>query len=446
MRVTAASIIVLVCALAAVGLLVNHTADADGHGCPSDWPAQQGAASPFGLGSIDYNDFHTDGDGDRWFVIRSTDSNGYTTVRAYVADDGYASGYRSSSPDETCFLIVRRSGDTEDAAEPTRVVFQREQERENLAFVEELFASLSSSEISCIRNVIGTNPTLQSQHLESNRNILPVYQCIPQSKWYEDPVIIFSVKMFALQDGGRSSATIDCLIRTSTGFPKLVYLRLGTVSLTSITEAELPLLGQTINALTQCMTLDEQIRNLLNIVVAQDALDTVSNGDYLIREIHASDNSNLQNCISNNVGGRLNEIRGLSVIESFGHFPNGELLQCLLLDQQTAVNVYAQVASSRAGISSPTRRLSAYAETCFKSLATASNYRVLVTLAVDPAGVVQQSSGVGASLTDLNNVVNRGLICLTPDPVNDPPDIFGIKFRDLITAFNSGNLALRPLS
>ena len=31
MRITAASIIVLVCALAAVGLIVNHTADADGH-------------------------------------------------------------------------------------------------------------------------------------------------------------------------------------------------------------------------------------------------------------------------------------------------------------------------------------------------------------------------------------------------------------------------------
>ena len=87
MRITALAIIVLVCALAAVGLFVNHTADADGHGCPSDWPAPQGAASS-GQASIDYNDFHTDGDGERWFVIRSTDSNGYTTIRAYVADAG----------------------------------------------------------------------------------------------------------------------------------------------------------------------------------------------------------------------------------------------------------------------------------------------------------------------------------------------------------------------
>ena len=443
MRITAASIIVLVCALAAVGLLVNHTADADGHGCPSDWPAQQGAAPSHGLGSIDYNDFHTDGDGERWFVIRSTDSNGYTTIRAYVADDGYDSGYRSSSPDETCYLIVRRPSDTEDAAKPTQISFQEGGERENLGFVEELFASLSASEISCIRNVIGESPTTQRERLLDKRNVLPVIRCIPNSQWYEEPTIIFSVKLFALQDGGRSYDTVNCLISVSTKYPKLVHLRLGTVPLTSLTQAELPQLGIASNQLNECLKPDERIRNLLNIVVAQDVLDRVSNGAYIVSAINASTNSALNSCIDdNNVRSRLDEIRGLSVIQSFNHFPNGELLQCLLLDRQTATNVYAHVASSRAGISSATGRLSPNAETCFKSLATESTYRLLTTLAVDPAGVVQGSSGVAANLGDLDSVVNRGFRCMTPDPTSDPPDLLQIKFGDLITAFLSSNLAL----
>ncbi len=442
MRITAASIIVLVCALAAVGLIVNHTAKAGGHGCPSDWPAQQGAASPHGLGSVDYNGFHTDGDGERWFVIRSTDSNGYASIRAYAADDDYDSGYRSGSSDETCYLIVRRPSDTEDAAKPTQIVFQEGGERENLTFVEELFASLSASEISCIRNVIGENPTLQSQRLMDKRNVLPMLRCVPESKWYDEPVIIFSVKLFAFQDGGRSGATIDCLIRVSVGIPKLVHLRLGTVPLGSLTQAELQLLGPASGEMTNCMTLEEQINNLLNIVVAQDILDRVSNGAYIISAINASTSSALNSCIDdNNVRSRLDEIRGLSVIQSFNHFPNGELLQCLLLDQQTATNVYAHVASSRAGIASPTGRLSANAETCFKGLATATTYRLLVTLAVDPAGVVHGSSGFTANLADLNSVVNRGFLCMTP-ALSDPPDIQQIKFGDLITAFLSSNLAL----
>ena len=441
MRITAASIIVLVCALAAVGLLVNHTADADGHGCPSDWPAQQGAASPHGLGSIDYNDFHTDGDGERWFVIRSTDSNGYTTIRAYVADDGYDSGYRSSSPDETCYLIVRRPSDTEDAAKPTQISFQEGGERENLGFVEELFASLSASEISCIRNVIGESPTTQRERLLDKRNVPPVIRCIPNSQWYDESTIIFSVKLFALQDGGRSYSTVNCLIGVSTGIPKLVHLRLGTVPLGSLTQAELQELGPASADMTNCMTLEEQITNLLNIVVAQDALDRVSNGAYIVSAINASTNSALNSCIDdNNVRSRLDEIRGLSVIQSFNHFPNGELLECLLLDQQTATNVYAHVASSRAGIASPTGRLSANAETCFQGLATGSTYRLLVTLAVDPAGVVQHSAAITASLTDLNSTVNRGFLCMTPTGLDDP--LFAIKFGDLITAFLSSNLAL----
>ena len=445
MRISAASIIVLVCALAAVGLFVNHTADADGHGCPSDWPAPQGAVASSGQASIDYNDFHTDGDGERWFVIRSTDSNGYTSIRAYVADDGYAAGYRVGSPDETCYLIVRRSGDAEDAAKPTHIVFQKEQEREreNLAFVDDLFASLSASEISCIRNVIGKNQTRQTQRLMDQRNTIPVYDCIGDGKMYDDATIAFLVKLFAIQDGGRSDTTVNCLIEVSTRNEtnrKLVHLRLGTVDMASLPPMEQQALGQASNDMTRCMTLHEQIVNLRNIVVAQDALDEVSNGDYIIDAINASTNPGLSNCIDSS---RLEEIRGKTVIESFKHFPNGELLDCLLLDQQTSAKVYAHVASSRAGISI-NGRLSPETEACFENLADASSYQLLVTLAVDPQGVVDHSARFTADDTVLNSLVLRGFACMTPNPATDSPALQQIKFQDLQTAFNSSNRALRP--
>ena len=421
----------LVCTLATVGLFVNRAADAGSPGCPSDWPAQQAS----GQGGIDYNDFYTDGDGDRWFVIRSADSNGYATIRAYVADDGYASGYRAGSPDETCFLIVRRSGDSADVTEATQVTFRAEREPDNLPLVEELFASLSSSEISCIRSIIGTNPSLQSQRLMDDHNTLPVYYCIDDGKMYEDATIAFLVKLFALQDGGRSDNAVNCLIEVSTRNQinrELVHLRLGTVSMASFAQEKQFTLAAASNEMTTCMSLHEQILNLLNIVVKQDQLDRHSNGAYIIREIRASSHSGLQDCISSDVGDRLDEISGMTVIESFKHFENGELLNCLLLDQQTSAKVYAHVASSRAGISSPTGRLSPQTEACFETLADASSYRLLVTLAVDPQGVVDHSASFTADDAVLNSLVGRGLFCMTSQPM------------DLLTAFNSSNLALRP--
>ena len=432
MRISSIAVIVAVCALAVSAVLMQQrVASADGHGCPSSWPSQSLAG------------LHTDDQGKGWYIIRSSDSNGYTHVRAYVADDRYGPGYIPASPDELCVLIVRRPGDTADAAEPTQVTFRAEREPENLPFVEELFAALSPSEISCIRNIIGTNPSLQSQRLMDDRNTRPVYNCVDTGKWYDDPFIIFTVHLFALQDGGRSNQTINCLIEVSTEIPKLVHLRLGTVPLDRLTPAELQQLGPASAQMTNCMTLEEQIRNLLNIVVKQDALDRISDGNYIITEIRGSTNADLQNCISANVGSRLDEISGKSIIESFKHFPNGELLDCLLMDDQTSTNVYAHVASSRAGIASPRMRLSPHAEECFKDLATGSAHRQLVTLAVDPENVVQQFSTGSASLADLNNLVQAGFLCMTPLPT-DPPDIQQIKFMDLITAFLSSNLALQP--
>ena len=438
MRIASIAVIVLVCALAVSALLMQQrVASADGHQCPSSLPSQ----SSEGL--------HTDDRGKGWFLIRSSDSNGYTHVRAYVADDSYGPGYIPASPDETCYLIVRRPGDAADAAQPTQVTFRQEREPENLPLVEDLFASLSASEISCIRNIIGRNQTLQTQRLMDNHNTLPVYNCIDSGKMYEDATIAFLVRLFALQDGERlkrlgipdgerSYNAVNCLIGVSTQNRinrELVHLRLGTVSMNSFPEAKQFALGAASNEMTRCMPLHEQILNLLNIVVKQNELDSFSDGDYIISAIDASTNSALQDCISSNVGSRLNEISGKKVIQSFKHFPNGELLNCLLLDQQTAAKVYAHVASSRAGISSPTKRLSANAEACFEALATSgteSTYRLLVTLAVDPQGVVEHSSTITADDAVLNSLVGQGLACMMA------------QSTDLLTAFNSSNLALRP--
>ncbi len=120
-------VIVFVCALAAAGMFALNTAQASGYGCPSDWP-DASSSGESGNGQIDFEGFYTDEDGDEWYIIRSTDSNGTTSVRAYPADDRYDAGYRSGSPAETCYLIVRRAGETEDAAQPERVQLREEQE------------------------------------------------------------------------------------------------------------------------------------------------------------------------------------------------------------------------------------------------------------------------------------------------------------------------------
>ncbi len=91
--------------------------------CPSSWPAepQPGAVS---------EGFHIDSNGDRWYVIRGTDSGGTTTARAYPADDRYSAGYGPASPDETCYVVLRRAGATADNPEPEQITFPREQEQE----------------------------------------------------------------------------------------------------------------------------------------------------------------------------------------------------------------------------------------------------------------------------------------------------------------------------
>ena len=115
-----ASIIAAVCVLGALGAitLFVSTAYARGPDCPSSWPQEPAER------------FFTDSEGAEWFVIRSADSNGYETVRAYRADDGYRTGYVPGSPDEVCYLLVRRPGRAEDLDEARQLVFRVEQEPE----------------------------------------------------------------------------------------------------------------------------------------------------------------------------------------------------------------------------------------------------------------------------------------------------------------------------
>ena len=129
-KVIASLLVVVVCALATSGVFLFNNVGSDGGRCPSDWPDQSyvGPLLKSDHGTIGYQGFHTDGEGEKWYIIRSSDSNGYTTVRAYEADDSYNAGYRVGSPDEVCYLMVRRSEAEADVAEPSQVVFQKEQE------------------------------------------------------------------------------------------------------------------------------------------------------------------------------------------------------------------------------------------------------------------------------------------------------------------------------
>lgn len=104
--------------------------------CPVSWPRQ------------DHEGFFTDDAGKEWFIIRSTDSNGYATIRAYPADASYASGYAPNSPDELCYLLVRPANAAADVAIPNQIEFPREkpQPTPSPPTLRELLDRLSPSE------------------------------------------------------------------------------------------------------------------------------------------------------------------------------------------------------------------------------------------------------------------------------------------------------------
>ena len=117
-----------VASLIVTGAIWAHqTVAQDAPECPADWP-DQGYAGPLredDHGRIQYEDYHTDGESQHWYIIRGADSNGYTTVRAYPAAQGDG-GYIAESPDRVCYLIVREPGAAFDLYEPRQVLFPRE--------------------------------------------------------------------------------------------------------------------------------------------------------------------------------------------------------------------------------------------------------------------------------------------------------------------------------
>ena len=109
------SVPLLVCALARVALVPEYVAAQGVPACPNSWPVQayDGPLLEQDYGRIAYQDLFTDSDGEDWFVVRSSDSNGYTTGRAYRTGD-YGDGYVAGSPDEICYMVLRRPGDVAD--------------------------------------------------------------------------------------------------------------------------------------------------------------------------------------------------------------------------------------------------------------------------------------------------------------------------------------------
>ena len=129
MRIIVAILLVVL----ALTLSVNAVAAAPS--CPSSWPsALQGDGSE--LYGPSYEGFFTDSSGRQWFIIISTDSNGYTIGRAYVADDRYQAGYsggvaslailnRQGAPVETPECWEYRPDPTEDFVLTPPVAGQR---------------------------------------------------------------------------------------------------------------------------------------------------------------------------------------------------------------------------------------------------------------------------------------------------------------------------------
>ncbi|MXZ90492.1 MAG: ABC transporter substrate-binding protein [Chloroflexi bacterium] len=129
LRFNVVALAALMLVVTAAALVPQRAETAGDPACPSSWPseAQGGTVADYGHGVIEYSDFFTDSNEESWFVIRSSDSNGYTIVRAYPANvDG--DGYVESASHETCHLLVRRPGDAEDDAEPQQITFRIDNE------------------------------------------------------------------------------------------------------------------------------------------------------------------------------------------------------------------------------------------------------------------------------------------------------------------------------
>ena len=122
---TPKALVFIVFAVLSSGIAAGTVSAQQAPSCPSDLPEQRRDED---LNA--YQRLHTDRDGDTWFLIRNTDSNGYTTIRAYRADDRYRQGYAPGSPDEICYLVARAPANLQDDEMPRQVIFPKEKEEQ----------------------------------------------------------------------------------------------------------------------------------------------------------------------------------------------------------------------------------------------------------------------------------------------------------------------------
>ena len=104
------TLIVAICVGLAFAMLAttDTTHGANLPACPTDWPVVENddtvLETDYGGGS--FEGFHTESNGDEWYIIRSVDDNGYSLVRAYPASDQHDAGYVTDQPSKVCYLAV----------------------------------------------------------------------------------------------------------------------------------------------------------------------------------------------------------------------------------------------------------------------------------------------------------------------------------------------------
>ncbi len=163
---TASAIALAAITIYAVAMLPDRASAANPPPCPASWPPepQQGAVPTDQYGRISHDGFHTDSNGDDWYVILDTDSNGNTHARAYRADTRYQIGYQPGSADEVCHVNLRRPGDEADFEQPQQVVFRRDRDKSvsppgRPVTIRQILASMSPADqeaaILCLLQIAG---------------------------------------------------------------------------------------------------------------------------------------------------------------------------------------------------------------------------------------------------------------------------------------------------
>ena len=181
----------VVCALLSTAIVAGAVSAQQAPPCPSDWPPQHKDEGPTrnAGGAIAYQGFHTDRDGETWFLIRSTDSNGYAMLRAYRADDRYPQGYVAGSPDAICYLVVRTPADSQDATMPRQVIFPKEKEEEStvadvkpITLRDILNRMNPANRLGAIFCIINFAPTLSLEEVLDDPDFVAIaveHKCIP---------------------------------------------------------------------------------------------------------------------------------------------------------------------------------------------------------------------------------------------------------------------------